>query len=121
MLTLEEAINFYNNSAEEHGHTKEVFSNKSIPYACHEHIAEHYMQLAEWLKELKAYKIKFEFIISQLEERASQLEDILEKNSWCDGDEEYRLDEINSVVEFIKKTYESKSVLDMEVNADDSN
>lgn len=83
--------------------------------------ANEFRQLAEWLKELKAYKIKFEFIISQLEERARQLEDILEKNSWCDGDEEYRLDEINSVVEFIKKTYESKSVLDMEVNADDNN
>ena len=79
-----------------------------------------FRQLAEWLRELKAYKIKFEFIISQLEERARQLEDILEKNSWCDGDEEYRLDEINSVVEFIKKTYESKSVLDMEVNADET-
>lgn len=81
--------------------------------------ANEFRQLAEWLRELKDYKIKFEFIISQLEERARQLEDILEKNSWCDGDEEYRLDEINSVVEFIKKTYESKSVLDMEVNADE--
>ena len=81
--------------------------------------ANEFRQLAEWLRELKDYKIKFEFIISQLEERARQLEDILKKNSWCDGDEEYRLDEINSVVEFIKKTYESKSVLDMEVNADE--
>jgi hypothetical protein len=54
-----------------------------------------------------------------LEERARQLEYILEQNSWCDGDEEYRLDEINAVVEFIKKTYELKSVLDIrEVNAD---
>jgi hypothetical protein len=55
-----------------------------------------------------------------LEERARQLEYILEQNSWCDGDEEYRLDEINAVVEFIKKTYELKSVLDIrEVNADE--
>ena len=126
-MTLEEAIKHCEEVAEELD-MKAGFETDNERYAmsgeerkqCKE-CAEEHRQLAEWLKELKDYKIKFEFIISQLEERARQLEDILEKNSWCDGDEEYRLDEINSVVEFIKKTYESKSVLDMEVNADEEN
>ena len=76
MLTLEEAINFYNNSAEEHGHTKEVFSNKSIPYACHEYIAEHYMQLAEWLRELKFYKDRQDLINKSWQELINYKEGI---------------------------------------------
>jgi predicted RNase H-like nuclease (RuvC/YqgF family) len=120
MLSLDEAIKHCEEVAEEQEKKarKKNDGTMSTRIKCEECAKEH-RQLAEWLRELKKYKIKFEYIISQLEERARQLEYILEQNSWCDGDEEYRLDEINAVVEFIKKTYELKSVLDIrEVNAD---
>jgi chromosome segregation ATPase len=119
-MTLEEAIKHCEKVAEEQEKKARKLNDgtMSTRIKCEECAKEH-RQLAEWLRELKKYKIKFEYIISQLEERARQLEYILEQNSWCDGDEEYRLDEINAVVEFIKKTYELKSVLDIrEVNAD---
>jgi hypothetical protein len=57
----------------------------------------------KWLEKLQAYEREFDVIIGELEERAGQLENILEENSWCDGDEEYRLDEINEIIKFIKK------------------
>ena len=118
-MSIDEAIKHCEEVAENQEWMAENYNDDSMGAKLCKECATEHRQLAEWLRELKDYKIKFEFIISQLEERARQLEDILKKNSWCDGDEEYRLDEINSVVEFIKKTYESKSVLDMEVNADE--
>lgn len=129
-MTLEEAVDKFETIAKEYAEKLQKNLNvmEMIDLPLQDESLDYFMtaeankQVAEWLKELKKYKIKFEYIISQLEERARQLEYILEKNSWCDGDEEYRLDEINSVVEFIKKIYELKSVLDIkEINDYESN
>ena len=71
-----------------------------------EDCANYHSQLAEFLK---SYNIKFMFIISELEERAAQLESQSEQE-WVDGDEESRLDEINEVIAFIKKIYNSTNI-----------
>lgn len=107
-MTLDETIKHCEEVAEENeskANRIEQLHLTGNAEGCRECASEH-RQLAKWLRELTAYETEFDVIIGELEERARQLENILEENSWCDGDEEYRLDEINEIIKFIKERHQ---------------
>lgn len=106
MMSLEEAIKHCEEVAQgnEQMATYDLLCTEQQKNDCLECASEH-RQLAEWLRELKAYREKTEHIISELEERARQL-DVESEQEWVVGDENSRLDEVNEIIAFIKKTYE---------------
>jgi hypothetical protein len=108
ILTLEEAIDAYKAEAEQKRLDAALLYDARRFEESKDCIwkAEENRQLVKWLKKLQAYETEFDVIIGKLEERAGQLENILEENSWCDGDEEYRLDEINEIIKFIKERHQ---------------
>ena len=74
--------------------------------------------VCEWLRELKNYRMKAEYVISELKERERQL-DIASEQEWIEGDELSRLDEVNALIGLIRETYGIYEETVEEVEADD--